>query len=72
MKDSGNMEAALPTRTSPRRIELTPIDFPGLKNQCKIRNKQSTCYLHEQIEISNDEHKTNLIQIIIIIIIEVF
>ena len=62
------MEAALPTSTSPRSIELTPIDFPGLKNQYKNRIKQSSCYLHEQIEIWNDEHRTNLIQIIIIII----
>lgn len=31
MKDNGKTKAALPTRTSTSNIELTPIDFPGLR-----------------------------------------
>lgn len=36
-KESGKTKAALPAKTNPSRIELTPIDFPGLQrrtNQC--------------------------------------
>jgi hypothetical protein len=29
--DKGKTKAALPTRTNPSKIELTPMDFPGLQ-----------------------------------------
>lgn len=32
-KDKGNTNAALPTRTSPNSIELTPTEVPGLANR---------------------------------------
>lgn len=40
-KDKGKTKAALPTKISPSRIELTPTDFPGLrrkinKNKAKL------------------------------------
>lgn len=40
-KDNGKTKAALPAKTSPSRIELTPTDFPGLrgninKNKAKL------------------------------------
>jgi hypothetical protein len=30
-KDSGKTKAALPTRTNPSKIELMPMDLPGLQ-----------------------------------------
>lgn len=30
-KDKGKTKAALPAKTNPSRIELTPTDFPGLR-----------------------------------------
>jgi hypothetical protein len=37
-KDKGKTKAALPSKISPSRIELTPIDFPGLRRM--INKKQ--------------------------------
>lgn len=43
-KDKGKTKAALPTRTSANSIELTPIDFPGLRKGKK--EKKLTLYNH--------------------------
>lgn len=38
-KDKGKTKAALPTRTSAKSTELTPIGVPGLRRKYKKKNK---------------------------------
>lgn len=45
IKDRGNIEAALPTRTKPSSIELTPADVLGLQKHKMYPNEK--CLMRE-------------------------
>lgn len=68
-KDRGNTKAALPIRTSPRRIELTPIDVPGLLLTTRhFSMSKASIPTYRKIKIS--ETKDNVAKVCFVVTLE--